>query len=75
MGPEKGYREDQMAGGHYCGERLTELGLFSLDKSWLQGDLPVAFQYLKAAYRQEGNQLFTLSDYNRTFEWIEEKFG
>ena len=47
-------------------ERLGQLGLFRLEKRRLQGDLIVAFQYLKGAYKQEGEQLFMRVDSHRT---------
>ena len=46
--------------------RLRKLGLFSLEKRRLQGDLIAAFQYLKGAYKQEGSQLFTRVENSRT---------
>ena len=49
-----------------CKDRLRELGLFRLEKRTLWGDLIAAFQYLKGAYKQEGNQLFERVDNCRT---------
>ena len=40
--------------------------MFSLEKRRLWGDLVVDFQYLKGAYQQEGEQLFTRVDSYRT---------
>ena len=47
-------------------DRLRELGLFSLEKRRLWGDLIAAFQYLKGAYQQEGSRLFERVGNNRT---------
>ena len=59
-------------------DRLRELGLFSLEKRRLWGDLIAAFQDLKGAYKQEGSQLFTRDDDGRTsgkcLKLMEERF-
>ncbi|GAB0203894.1 mitochondrial enolase superfamily member 1 [Grus japonensis] len=47
-------------------DRLKELGLFSLEERRLQGDLRVAFQYLKGAYRKAGEGLFIRECSDRT---------
>ncbi|GAB0178806.1 hypothetical protein GRJ2_000345900 [Grus japonensis] len=58
-------------------ERLRELGLFSLERSRLQGHFIVAFQYIKEAYKKEEERLFTRICSDRTrgngFKLKEEK--
>jgi len=45
---------------------VRELGLFSLENTRLRGDLIVAFQYFKVAYRKDGGRLFSRVCCNRT---------
>jgi len=50
-----------------CSSRLHQLlGLFSLEKRRLQGDLISAFQYLKGTYKKDGENLFSRACCDRT---------
>jgi len=59
-------------------EGLRELGLLSLEKRRLQGDLTAAFQHLKGAHRKDGENLFSKCCCDRTrsngFKLREDRF-
>ena len=52
---------------HLCyGDRPRELRLLSLEKRRVWRDLIVAFQYLKGAYKKDGDKRFSGACSNRT---------
>jgi len=63
----------------WCGHRLRELRLFSLEKRRLQGNIIVAIQYLKGVHRKAGEGLYIRTCSIRTrgngFKLEEGRFG
>ena len=48
------------------GERLKELGMFSLEKKRLRGEMIALFKYLKRCHTEEGQDLFSILSECRT---------
>jgi len=66
VGPEEVTKTIRGMGDRCCEDRLRELGLFSLQKTRLWGDLRAACQYLKGAYRKDGEKIFSRACCDRT---------
>ena len=64
--PEGGHKNDPRDGTLFLEERLRDLGLFSLEKKRVQGDLIAAFQCVKVNYMKKGDRLVSRVCCDRT---------
>ncbi|MDO7824778.1 hypothetical protein, partial [Helicobacter pylori] len=65
-GPEESHKDNQRAQAPPLRRQAEGAGLVQPGEKKAWGDLIAAFQYLKGAYKQEGNQLFERVDNCRT---------
>jgi len=57
VGPEEGHEDDQRAGGPLLFRKTERIGLVKFGDEKAPWDLSAAFQYLKVAYKQEGDRI------------------